>query len=130
MLLAVDPRSSVPLYEQIVGQVRAAVAAGVLSPGDPLPSVRQLAADLRINPNTVAAAYRELERAGLTTVQRGQGTYVAALSDARRDDERARVGRVLVARLVDEARRLGLTPDELRAWLDEALAAAALPTSA
>ena len=89
MLFRVEASSPVPIYAQIVGQVRAAVAAGELVEGDSLPSVRQLAGELRVNPNTVAQAYRELEREGITYVQRGQGTFVAAMETGRREAERA-----------------------------------------
>jgi GntR family transcriptional regulator len=121
MHFLIDVASSVPLYAQIVGQVRAAVASGVLGAGDPLPSVRQLAAELRINPNTVVQAYRELEREGLTIPQRGHGTYVAELPEGRRQDERARVARELAEKLVAEAGRLGLNPSDVRAAIDEVL---------
>ena len=123
MLFAIEPSSPVPIYAQIVAQARAAVAGGGLRPGDALPSVRQLAGELRVNPNTVAQAYRELEREGLAYVQRGQGTFVADLGPRRREEERARVARALVDRMLDEAFRLGLTAAELRDTVDAALAA-------
>ena len=69
-----DPR---PIYVQIMDEVRRAIVLDTLRPEDPLPSVRQLAGDLRVNPNTVAQAYRELERSGTVYVRRGQGTFVA-----------------------------------------------------
>jgi len=122
LLLQVDAASPVPIYAQIVAQVRAGVAAGALLAGDPLPSVRQLAAELRINPNTVAQAYRELEREGLAYVQRGQGTFVAEVGPERRSAERADAGRALVEAMLDEAYRLGLTADEVRVLVDDALA--------
>jgi GntR family transcriptional regulator len=126
MHFRIDVASTVPIYAQIVGQVRAAAASGILQGGDPLPSTRQLAAELRINPNTVAQAYRELEREGIATVQRGQGTFIAELSDDRRHDERARVARELAERMVAEAGRLGLNLEDLRAAVEQALAAASL----
>jgi GntR family transcriptional regulator len=125
MLFLVDASSPVPIYAQIVGQVRAGVAAGSLRAGDPLPSVRQLASELRVNPNTVAQAYRELDREGLTMVQRGQGTFVAALANGRREEERARVARELAERMLAEAARIGVSPADLREALDEAMAPAA-----
>src|SRR3954451_621833 len=124
MHFRIDVASTVPIYAQIVGQVRAAAASGILQGGDPLPSARQLAGELRINPNTVAQAYRELEREGIAMVQRGQGTFIAELSDARRDDERARVARELAERVVAEAGRLGLNLQDLRAAVEQALEAA------
>ena len=122
MLLQVDATSPIPIYAQIVAQVRAGVAAGALIAGDPLPSVRQLAGELRINPNTVAQAYRELEREGLAYVQRGQGTFVAEVGPERRSAERVDAGRALVEGMLNEAYRLGLSADEVRALVDESLA--------
>jgi GntR family transcriptional regulator len=127
MLFQIDASSMVPIYAQIVGQVRAGVASGTLRAGDPLPSARQLASELRVNPNTVAQAYRELDREGLTTVQRGQGTFVAALANGRREEERARVARDLVERMLAEAARIGVAPADLRRAVDEAMAPDAAP---
>src|SRR5215212_8464305 len=112
MHFQIDASSMVPIYTQIVGQVRAGVAGGSLRPGDPLPSVRQLASELRVNPNTVAQAYRELDREGLTMVMRGQGTFVAPLANGRQEEERARVARDLVERMLAEAARIGIAPAE------------------
>jgi GntR family transcriptional regulator len=124
MHFRIDVSSTVPIYAQIVGQVRAAAASGILQGGDPLPSARQLATELRINPNTVSQAYRELEREGIAMVQRGQGTFIAELSGDRRNDERTRVARELAERMVAEAGRLGLNLHDVRAAVDEALEAA------
>jgi GntR family transcriptional regulator len=71
-----DARSGVPTYLQLVNQVRQAILLGYLQPGDQLPTVRQVAAELAINPNTVAKAYRELEREGLAAARSGQGTFI------------------------------------------------------
>lgn len=76
MQIQVNFRSSLPIYEQIVEQIRQLIATGALKPNDHLPTVRQLAADLRINFNTVARAYRILDEAGLISTQHGRGTYV------------------------------------------------------
>ena len=76
-MIRIDPDSHVPLYAQIVEQIQAHIAAGQLTPGDQLPTIRQLATDLRINFNTVVRAYLELEREGLISTQRGRGTFVA-----------------------------------------------------
>src|SRR3954470_10625237 len=78
MTIRVRPESPVPIYEQITAQVVFAVAAGDLGPGDTVPSVRDLAADLVVNPNTVARAYQDLERGGVLVGQRGRGMTVAA----------------------------------------------------
>ncbi|UCC69368.1 MAG: GntR family transcriptional regulator [Armatimonadota bacterium] len=88
MLDSVNPKSAIPIHRQIGDQIRRSVAAGLLEPGDQLPSVRELAARLLVNPNTVAKVYRDLERDGLLETRRGQGTFispeVAALAEADR----------------------------------------------
>ena len=76
MDLSIDVKSGVPFYRQIIEQVKFAIARGDLQPGDQLPTVRQLAVDLSINPNTVIRAYRELEIGGVLETQQGSGTYV------------------------------------------------------
>lgn len=103
-----DPR---PIYVQIMDEVRRALVLGTLGPGDPLPSVRQLAADVRVNPNTVAQAYRELEREGLVFVRRGQGTFVGEVS--RNGAERRALARGVAERALLEAHRNGLDAGEL-----------------
>ena len=103
-----DPR---PIYRQIFDEVVRGSALGTIQPDECLPSIRQLASELRVNPNTVKQAYRELERDGVVYVRRGQGTYLARTDGAR--NERAEKFRVIARRAVDEARRSGLTPEEL-----------------
>ena len=76
MELRIDTKSGVPFYRQIIEQVKFAIARGDLSPGDQLPTVRQLAVDLSINPNTVIRAYRELELGGVLETHQGSGTFV------------------------------------------------------
>src|SRR5688500_20338363 len=91
MIDEIDPRSPVPLYEQIALRIRIAIAAGDYEADDALPSVRQLAAKLRVNPATVVQAYRDLEREGFVEMRHGAGTFVQALAEARSSEER-RVG--------------------------------------
>ncbi|MGQ9468144.1 MAG: GntR family transcriptional regulator [Anaerolineae bacterium] len=126
MKLQVDPKSPIPLYVQIEEQVRALIAAGQLRPGDQLSTIRQLAVDLGINYNTVARAYLELERAGVITTQRGRGTFVAGTPD---ESQRARLRqealRALMGASIDEALRLGYTPDEIATAFQSELAARA-----
>lgn len=117
----IDPRSAEPLYSQIANRVRTAIASGELTPGEGLPSVRQLAGQLRINPATVVQAYRELEQQGFVELRQGSGTYVREIpADAGRR-ERSREARALVRRMVSEAGRLRLTLDELRDAVAEEL---------
>src|SRR5271168_900609 len=88
--LKLDLRSGVPVYRQIIDQVRAGMAAGTLSAGDQLPTVRQLAVDLAINPNTVLRAYRELELGGMLETHQGTGTFVAKKKPEKNNAERER----------------------------------------
>jgi GntR family transcriptional regulator len=100
-----------PLYLQIVDEVRRAIVLGVLKVDEPLPSVRELAAELRINPNTVQQAYRELERESAVYVRRGQGTFVAQNSGGAA--ERAALSDVVARRAARDAYRHGLSIREL-----------------
>ncbi len=113
MYFHIDASSGIPIYRQLVGQITQAITGGLLRPGDRLPSVRELARELTINPNTVARAYLELERDGLIEAARGSGTYVTATIPALSREERLHKGRELVRAFVSEVRRLGLEPREL-----------------
>lgn len=113
MLRQIDPRSPVPLYAQIADRIRVAIATGALAPGAALPSVRQLAAQLRVNPATVVQAYRELEEASVVESRQGAGTYVRELPEPRRQAERQREARRLVRRLLTDAAARGITRDDL-----------------
>lgn len=108
-----DPRSPTPLYAQIAARVRVAVASGELEEGDALPSVRQLARTLRVNPATVVQAYRDLEGEGFVEMRHGAGTFVRAVPDPVREDERARGATEIARRALVEAARLGLPADDL-----------------
>jgi GntR family transcriptional regulator len=112
MLVSLNPRDARPLYLQIVDEVRRAIVVGMLRPEDPLPSVRELASQLVVNPRTVLQAYQELEREGVIYVKRGQGTFVAP--NAQPDDrERRALSREVARRALREARRNGLGVEEL-----------------
>jgi GntR family transcriptional regulator len=117
----IEPGSPTPLYAQIGSRIRVAVAAGELPPGTALPSVRQLASRLRVNPATVVQAYRELESEGFVEMRQGAGTFVLALSGERRAGERQAMARNVVAGMLAEAARLGLTTVEVKAALDREL---------
>ena len=119
----IDPRSPVPLYEQIAARIRVAVAAGEYAAGAALPSVRQLSAQLRVNPATVVQAYRDLEREGFVEMRHGSGTFVRELGEMQLEDERAKQVREIVRRVIAEAARLGITPAELQQALAEELSA-------
>ena len=111
MPITIDPSDQRPIYAQIVDEVRRAFVLRTLAPGDPLPSVRQLASELRINPNTVSQAYQELEREGLVEVRRGQGTF--ATKDAALVRHRQTLAREVAARALRDAHSNGLDADEL-----------------
>ncbi|MCZ6917792.1 MAG: GntR family transcriptional regulator [Gemmatimonadetes bacterium] len=117
----IDPRSPTPLYEQIAGRIRVAVAAGDLNEGQALPSVRQLATTLRVNPATVVQAYRELQSQGFVELRQGAGTFVKAVSADQKKGERIRHAAKLVRELMAEAARLGVNGEDLRAALDREL---------
>ena len=114
MEIALDQNSSLPIYAQLTDRIRHMIAAGELSPGEQLPTVRQLGVDLRVNPNTVARAYTELARQGVISSQQGRGTYIAEKPDAA-VLARLRHDRLhsLAGRLVLEALSLGYRPEEL-----------------
>lgn len=122
MLIRLDVADERPIYQQIVDEVRRGLVLGTLAPEDPLPSVRALAADLRVNPNTVQQAYRELERAGIIYSRRGQGTFVASPGGG----EREVLLRDVAERALKDARRYGIEPGEL---VDAILRAAELHPS-
>lgn len=111
MNIRVRPSDPRPIYVQIVDEIRRALVVGALEPDDPLPSVRELAGELRVNPNTVQQAYRELERDGLAYVRRGRGTFVAERDVD--DDERRRLRRQVAERALRDAHRNGLDPGSL-----------------
>jgi GntR family transcriptional regulator len=115
----VDPRSPTPLYAQIATRIRVAIATGELRPADALPSVRELAAELRVNPATVVQAYRDLEAEGFVEIRQGTGTFIRELAPGRRARERARQAKALVQRLVIDARRAGVSLRELRDAIDD-----------
>jgi GntR family transcriptional regulator len=115
-----DLHTGVPVYRQIIDQVRGGLASGALSTGDQLPTVRQLAVDLAINPNTVVRAYKELELGGLLETHQGTGTFISAQKVRLADAERERQLSQIVADAVSRAGAAGFTIDDLleqlQAW--------------
>ena len=108
-----DIQSGVPVYRQIIDQVTGGMAAGALKPGDQLPTVRQLAVDLTINPNTVVRAYRELEIRGVLETQQGTGTFISQQKVKRDEVERQRRLSQLVSEFAARAGAGGFTVKEL-----------------
>lgn len=108
-----DLRSGVPVYRQIIDQVVGGIAAGTLAVGDQLPTVRQAAVDLSINPNTVVRAYRELEIRGVLETQQGTGTFISHQKVKRDEVERQRRLSQLVGEFVSRAGSAGFTVKDL-----------------
>jgi GntR family transcriptional regulator len=117
--LLLDLHTGVPVYRQIIDQVRGAIASGTLAAGDQLPTVRQLAVDLAINPNTVVRAYRELELGGLLETHQGTGTFISAQKIPRAVAERARQLNQIIADTVARAGAAGFTVQDLIEQLRE-----------
>ena len=109
----IDPQSGVPAYRQIIDQVQGGLASGALIPGEQLPTVRQLAVDLAINPNTVLRAYRELEIRGVLDTQQGTGTFIADRKIVVDETERGRALQQLVSEFVARAGAGGFTVQDL-----------------
>jgi GntR family transcriptional regulator len=119
-LVVLEPSDPTPIYAQLDRGLRAAIATGRLRPGDQLPTVRQLAVGLRVNANTVARVYAELERAGILETRRGVGSFVAAAPEkARPPDERKRRLRAFATRVLADAAAAGFGRDDVIAALEE-----------
>jgi GntR family transcriptional regulator len=114
-----DLHSGVPVYRQLIDQVLGGIAAGVLAPGDQLPTVRQVAVDLSINPNTVARAYRELEIRGVLDTQQGTGTFVSNQPVQQDEVERERRLAQIVGDFIARAGAAGFTINDLLERLQE-----------
>ena len=114
-----DLHSGVPVYRQIIDQVLGGMASGKLAVGDQIPTVRQVAVDLAINPNTVVRAYRELEIRGVLETQQGTGTFIAQREVQQGKVERRRRLAQLVSELVARAGSAGFTVDELKEQLND-----------
>ena len=118
-IVSIDAHDRTPIYTQLDRGLRAAIAAGRLQPGDQLPTVRQLAVDLRVNANTVARVYAELERGGVIETRRGVGSFIAATpAQARPPREHERRLRAFVTKVLADADAAGFTLDEVVAELD------------
>lgn len=121
--IQLDFRSGVPIYEQVMRQIKRLVSGGVLKPGDQLPTVRALAQELRVNFNTIARAYRLLDEARIISTQQGRGTFI--LEDSRPDNAeelRQKSLRALAERYLHDASQLGASPDEVRKVLEKSIA--------
>ena len=123
MIIKPNPSLGVPIYLQLVEQVKHAIETGALRPGDQLPGIRPLAEELVINANTVAKAYRELEREGVVELRHGAGAFVADTGRAQQGAaEKFRGAQPLVAETVEQLRARGLNDEEIRRLFEAELA--------
>ena len=114
MLFRPNPSSGVPIYLQLMEQVKHSIETGALRPGEQLPGIRPLAEQLVINPNTVAKAYRELEHEGVIELRHGAGAFVSGQARTKKVTEKLRAGQAVVAAAVDRLRKSGVTDEEIR----------------
>jgi GntR family transcriptional regulator len=111
--ISIDLKSGVPIYRQIIDQVKSAIAMGALGPGDRLPTVRQLSVDLSVNPNTVSRAYTELELTGLVETHMGSGTFVGTKPVEQDEVERRRILDQICQEFLSRASSHGFTLDDI-----------------
>jgi GntR family transcriptional regulator len=123
MFLRPNPSSGVPIYLQLMEQVKHRIETGALRPGEQLPGIRPLAEELVINPNTVAKAYRELEHEGVIDLRQGAGAFVSAHAGAKKLTEKLRAAQAVVAAAIDKLRARGVTDEEIRRLVEAELAA-------
>lgn len=121
MWLEINPRSSTPIYQQVVDGVKELAARGILVPGERMPTVRELAVELSLNPNTIAKAYQKLEQEGIIETMRSRGTFVAGRTEVL-DMEAAREQLAgLVEKVLVEAYHLGLSREDIKQLFGESL---------
>jgi len=121
LLLKPNPSSGVPIYLQLMEQVKHAIETGALRPGEQLPGIRPLAEELVMNPNTVAKAYRELEHEGVIELRQGAGAFVSDRAPAKKDADKLRAAQVTVATAIDKLRARGVTDEEIRRLVEAEL---------
>ena len=122
MLFRPNPSSGVPIYLQLMEQVKHAIETGAIRPGEQLPGIRPLAEELVINVNTVAKAYRELEHEGVIEIRHGSGAYVADSARTGKHTEALRGAQSLVAGTIERLRARGVTAEEIRRLFEAELA--------
>lgn len=120
-MISVDIRSRTPIYEQIIQSIKELVVKGIMEPGEKLPSVRELAKDMTLNPNTVQKAYQELERQGLIVTFRGKGTFVNLEIEMGQEKERVKRLKDEMKKLMIEAKTLGMEKEEVVKIVKEVL---------
>src|SRR5262245_26948999 len=121
MLVKPNPASGVPIYLQLMEQVKHAIETGALRPGDQLPGIRPLAEELVINPNTVAKAYRELEHEGVVELRHGAGAFVSGAARGKSETEKVKAAQTVMSGAVERLRVKGLSDEEIRRLFEAAL---------
>jgi GntR family transcriptional regulator len=119
VIFIIDPRSSTPIYEQIINEVKANIVKGILQPGDKLPSVRELASMLTANPNTISKAYGELERLKIIETLRGKGTFVAIDYKPKMEEDKMAALKINLKKLLLDAHYMGYKKEDLKKIIDE-----------
>jgi len=122
MLFRPNPSSGVPIYLQLMEQVKHAIETGALRPGDQLPGIRPLAVELVINPNTVAKAYRELEHEGAIELRQGAGAFVSGTARAKKATDKLRAGQAIVEAAIEKLHARGVSDEEIRRLFEAVLA--------
>jgi GntR family transcriptional regulator len=125
ILFRPNPSSGVPIYVQLMEQVKHAVETGALRPGEQLPGIRPLSEELVINPNTVAKVYRELEHEGVIELRQGAGAFVSGNAGAKQVTDKLRAGQTIVATAIAKLRGRGVTDEEIRRLFEAALSGVA-----
>ena len=127
MLFRPNPSTGVPIYLQLMEQVKHGIETGALKPGDQLPGIRPLAEELVINPNTVAKAYRELEHEGVIELRHGAGAFVSRNAGAKKLTDKVRAGQSIVAGAIEKLRARGISDEEIRRLFEAELAGLTRP---
>ncbi|MFD2611976.1 GntR family transcriptional regulator [Paenibacillus gansuensis] len=120
-MIVINERSPIPIYEQIIQQLKELILKGAVTSGEKLPSVRELSATILVNPNTVSKAYQELERQGVIETLRGKGTYVCSQQAAKITPEMLEQIRQSLKQTVLEASYAGISGEQLKTWIDQYL---------
>jgi len=123
MLFKPNPSSGLPIYLQLMEQVKYGIETGALRPGEELPGIRRVAVELVVNPNTVAKAYRELEHEGLIELRQGAGAFVVRSARARVVTQKLRNAQPVLSALVAKLGEIGLSQEEMRRWFEAELMA-------
>ncbi|WP_188206732.1 GntR family transcriptional regulator [Alkalibacillus aidingensis] len=119
MHILLEPTSHYPIYEQIIQQVKANILRGVVMAGDQVPSVREMSAQLTVNPNTVSKAYKELEREGVFVTYRGKGTFISEDVQELVHKREVKLLKEQAEQIVATAKQVGVTKEEMMIWIEE-----------